>query len=358
MGPSRQLLSRFRGKRVLLTGDTGFKGSWLALWLSELGAEVTGIALPPPTNDALFFSADVASHISHRNIDIRDYAAVETLIQDLQPEIVFHLAAQSLVGLGYSDPIATYETNVMGTLHVLLACSKLPRRPKIVNVTSDKCYRNDGCGKAYTEGDELGGKDPYSNSKSCAELVAQSVKYSFYSNHDIASVRAGNVIGGGDWCEDRLIPDLFRAVFASQPLTLRNPAFVRPWQFVLEPLFGYLLVGEALLTERQEVARAWNFGPEDSNMCPAQDLVDSFISHLGDRACEVYRGPSHIATEASVLKLSSAAAREKLGWRPVLTFDEMVAWTTEGYLKLHQGLGASCMVDHIHRFTRKVTEFS
>lgn len=356
MTDNRVRLECFRGKRVLLTGDTGFKGSWLALWLVELGAKVTGAALPPTRTNDLFVAADVAKRIRHIDLDITDLAACEQILKETRPDIVFHLAAQSLVGLGYLDPVTTYQTNVIGTLNIMLAASKLETRPKIVNVTSDKCYRNDGCGKPYVETDELGGKDPYSNSKACAELVAKSVRHSFYSDVDVASVRAGNVIGGGDWCEDRLVPDLFRALFTEQSMVLRNPAFVRPWQFVLEPLYGYLLVGAHLISGDQEAAQAWNFGPESSNMRSAGSLIESFVGYLGSRACPVINGDSHIASEATVLRLDSSKAREKLGWRPLLTFDEMIAWTTEGYFSLAAGSGAMSIVQQLHQFMDKAAK--
>ena len=263
------------GRRVLVTGHTGFKGSWLLGLLNIFGARVTGLSLTPDTTPAMFDLIGGADLCHHHIADIRDAAAVETIVTQAEPEIVLHLAAQPLVRASYVDPIATYQTNVMGTAHVLEACRKTPSIRTIVSVTTDKCYANDGRIEGYREDAPLGGHDPYSNSKACAELVSACWRDSFLAERGtgLATARAGNVIGGGDWSADRLVPDAIRAFSAGRTLEIRNPEAVRPWQHVLEPLAGYLLLAEALTADPARFARGWNFGPAPADMAKVRDVI-------------------------------------------------------------------------------------
>lgn len=320
----------YRDRRVLVTGHTGFKGTWLTQWLVRMGARVTGIALEPETTPAhwtLLSPRIEASHIQ----DIRDRAAVERLVTGAAPEIVFHMAAQPLVRRSYRDPEATWATNVMGTLNVLEAVRRTPSVRAAVVVTTDKCYENLEMGRAYGEDDKLGGHDPYSASKAGAELVAASYRQSFF--HDgrvlLASARAGNVIGGGDWSEDRLIPDLVRAAAERRALSIRSPKATRPWQHVLEPLAGYLLLGKALLEGRGEAARAWNFGPDDS----ANRTVDYVLGRMQQYWPDIKWEMTGDATlhEAQLLHLNSERARRALGWAPHWPLDACLEQTAIWY---------------------------
>src|SRR5579863_6788807 len=265
----------WRGRRVFLTGHTGFKGSWLSLWLDTLGAKTTGYALSPPTVPSLFQLANVAGSMRSMLGDVRDFNQLKRAIDECQPDVVIHLAAQSVVYRGYEDPIETYSSNVMGTVHLLEAVRKLGRPCVVVNVTSDKCYANQEWVWGYRENEPMGGRDPYSNSKGCAELVTTAYRESFFSKDSIgrhgvalASARAGNAIGGGDWTANQLIPDLIRAFVAGQSCLIRNPSAFRPWQFVLEPLRGYLLLAERLSEDGPQFASGWNFGPADADAKP------------------------------------------------------------------------------------------
>jgi CDP-glucose 4,6-dehydratase len=310
----------FADRRVLVTGHTGFKGSWLSLWLDELGARVGGLALAPATDPALFTEAGLDRCLDHHLADIRDAHAVDEIVAATRPEIVFHLAAQSLVRASYTDPLGTYAINVMGTAHVLDAAQRHGVQAVVI-VTSDKCYAAPPPGRGYREGDPLGGHDPYSSSKACAELLTASWRDSFTAHGQgplIASARAGNVIGGGDWAEDRLVPDLVRAALAGTTTPIRNPDAIRPWQHVLEPLTGYLKLGARLLDGDAACARAWNFGPAEADMQP--------VSMVADRLCERLGGHwQHDAGEhpheAAVLRLDSGDARAQLGWAPRWALD-------------------------------------
>jgi CDP-glucose 4,6-dehydratase len=315
---------------VLLTGHTGFKGSWLALWLQRLGARVHALSLPPATDPSHWslLGLDVAETTG----DIRDPEVVRRVVAQAQPEIVFHMAAQSLVRTSYRDPLATWSSNVMGTAHVLDACREAPGLRAIVVVTSDKCYENTETAVPFREDDRLGGRDPYSASKAATELVAASYRESFYSNGQralVATARAGNVIGGGDWSADRLVPDLVRAVGAGRPLEVRNPQAVRPWQHVLEPLSGYLALGERLLAHEESAASAWNFGPADSDSRTVQAVLEGM-----HRAWPQVRwessGGDH-PHEAGVLRLDSSKAQSGLDWRPVWALDDALARTAKWY---------------------------
>jgi len=314
--------SFWRGKRVFVTGHTGFKGGWLCLWLQNMGAEVSGYALAPPTSPSLFEVARVADGMNSEIGDIRDHERLSAAIARHQPEIILHLAAQPLVRRSYKDPVETYSTNVMGTVHLLEAVRHTPGVRAVVNVTSDKCYDNREWVWGYRETDPMGGYDPYSNSKGCAELVTSAYRDSFfnpkaYEKHGvaIATGRAGNVIGGGDWAEDRLIPDIMRSIVAGVPVSIRSPGAIRPWQHVLEPLSGYLMLAEKLYTEGPAHAGAWNFGPEDTDTRPVQWIVEHLTSRWGDGASWQLDGAVQ-PHEANYLKLDCSKAKSLLGWRP------------------------------------------
>jgi CDP-glucose 4,6-dehydratase len=278
----------WQGKKVLLTGHTGFKGGWLALWLQTLGAKVTGYALPPPTDPSFFDKARILHGMTSNVGDVRDLAALTSAVRQAAPEIIIHMAAQSLVRPSYADPVATYSTNVMGTVNVLEAARAQSAVRAIVIVTSDKCYENTGAQRAFRESDRLGGHDPYSNSKACAELVAAAYRDSFFSGDEaaaaIATARAGNVIGGGDWSADRLIPDAIRAFGAKLPVQLRYPHATRPWQHVLDPLAGYLLLAEKLCATPADCAEAWNFGPAPDQVMTVANVVDAVAKKWGGGA--------------------------------------------------------------------------
>lgn len=327
--------SFYEGRTVLVTGHTGFKGSWLATWLHLLGAKVIGFALPPEGGPlSMFESTGLARRITSIEADVRNADAVDACLREHRPEVVFHLAAQSLVRRSYADPISTFATNVLGTAHVLDTALRTPSVRSVVVVTSDKCYDNAGSGRAFTESDPLGGSDPYSASKACAELVAAAYRSSFARDRGtapgIASARAGNVIGGGDWCEDRLVPDVMRAVRGGSPLILRNPESVRPWQHVLEPLRGYLLLAERLAADSEKFGSSWNFGPKDEDAIPVRELVDRLAAAWPEKQLDVQVEPAGLH-EAEVLRLDTTRARMRLGWQPTLSIDEAVALTVNWY---------------------------
>ena len=315
--------SFWRGKRVFVTGHTGFKGSWLSLWLQQVGAQVTGYALQPPTHPSLFEVAQVAQGMISIIGDIRDGAMLTNAMRQAAPDIVIHMAAQPLVRRSYVDPVETYSTNVMGSIHLLEAVRQTPSVRAVVNVTTDKCYENKEWAWGYRENEPMGGFDPYSSSKGCAELVTAAYRNSFFnsakhSEHQVAlaTARAGNVIGGGDWAEDRLIPDILRAIQAGQPVNIRNPHATRPWQHVLESLSGYLALAEKLSSEAgQQYAESWNFGPRDEDARPVQWIVEQLTQQWGDGAAWHLDGGTH-PHEAHYLKLDCSKARALLGWSP------------------------------------------
>lgn len=307
----------WRGKRVFLTGHTGFKGGWLALWLADMGAEVHGYALSAPTEPNFFSVCKLQAHLKNSTIaDIRDAAALTRAMQVAQPHIVLHLAAQSLVRYSYTAPVETYAVNVMGTVNLLEAVRQTPGVRAIVNVTTDKCYENREWVWPYRENEAMGGFDPYSSSKGCSELVTAAYRRSFLEPAGIglASARAGNVIGGGDWAADRLIPDFLRALDAGQMLTIRSPNATRPWQHVLEPLAGYLALAERLYTVGQDFAEGWNFGPEEADARPVRWIVEHLCGLVPGSAWQCDTAPQ--PHEANLLKLDSSKAKMKLGWRP------------------------------------------
>jgi CDP-glucose 4,6-dehydratase len=322
----------WRGKRVFLTGHTGFKGSWLSLWLQSLGAQVHGLALAPPTTPNLFTVAQVANGMASSTLgDIRDLATVQQAMHACQPDIVIHMAAQPLVRLSYAEPVETYATNVMGTVHVLEAARQAASVKAIVVVTTDKCYDNKEWLWGYREDEPMGGHDPYSNSKGCAELVTSAYRRSFFQEKGIAlaSARAGNVIGGGDWAADRLVPDILRAFEQNQPVVIRNPHATRPWQHVLEPLSGYLSLAEHLYTQGQTFAEGWNFGPKDDDARPVQWIVEHMVNSWGNGASWQQDGGVH-PHEANYLKLDISKAKARLGWQPrwplATALEKITAW--------------------------------
>ena len=327
------------GKRVFVTGHTGFKGAWLALWLASLGARVSGYALQPPSSPSLWALVEAKAGIASTIADIRDLGALGKAIESFQPDIVFHLAAQSLVRPSYEDPVGTYATNVMGTVHVLEAVRKAGGVRALVNVTSDKCYENMETGQAYSESDPMGGRDPYSSSKGCAELVTAAYRASFPGGAAIASARAGNVIGGGDWAQDRIVPDIVRAAVAGKAVQVRNPRAVRPWQHVLEPLAGYLQLAERLHDAPATFSGGWNFGPDEKDAVPVEKVVSTFTRLWGPPASWAADKGEH-PHEAHFLKLDSSKARSRLGWTPRLGLQTALAWTVDWYKTQAQGADA------------------
>jgi len=320
----------YRGKRVLITGHTGFKGSWLALWLNELGADVSGVALPPKVQPNHWDMLGLT--INEHRLDIRDHEALSYAFLTTQPEIVFHLAAQPLVRQSYREPLETWSTNVMGTANVFEACRQTPSVRAIVAITTDKCYENCEWPWGYRENDRLGGHDPYSASKAGSELVAASYRSAFfYTEHAplLATARAGNVIGGGDWSEDRLIPDLVRAVAQGQSLEIRSPLATRPWQHVLESLGGYLLMGQRLLQGDKACAEAWNFGPEPEGNRTVSEVLGKLNVHWASVRWHFTDKPQ--PHEATLLYLDSAKARSKLNWQPAWNFDAAIEKTSAWY---------------------------
>jgi len=335
------------GKRVLLTGHTGFKGAWLALWLASLGARVHGFALPPSTRPALWQAVAEHARIDSVLADVRDQRALAASVMACQPEVVFHLAAQSLVRASYEDPVSTYATNVMGTVHLLEALRGQQALRAVVVVTSDKCYENREHDRGYREIDPLGGRDPYSSSKACAELVSAAFRSSFFDAPEaaaIATVRAGNVIGGGDWSQGRIVPDVVRSLCAGERLSLRNPAAVRPWQHVLEPLAGYLRLAEALCRDGKRFAGAWNFGPADHDVVTVQDLVATLLRLWGTELQPRIDTGEH-PHEAHLLHLDSAKAGLELDWQPRLDLATALQWTVEWYQGQLRGadMGELCL---------------
>jgi len=328
----------WRGRRVFLTGHTGFKGSWLALWLTQLGATVRGYALDPPTTPSIFEAASVAKLVDDVRGDIRDAARLTSAMTEFRPDVVIHMAAQPLVRASYDDPITTYETNVIGTARVLEAVRKTPTVRAVVSVTTDKCYENRELPNySYRETDPLGGFDPYSSSKACAELVSAAYRQSYFpvaklKEHGVAlaTARAGNVIGGGDWSTDRLIPDLVRGFLAGEAVRIRRPDAIRPWQHVLEPLHGYILLAEHLLTHDARFATAFNFGPTEDDARPVQWIAERMTAFWGDGARWILDADPGVH-EAGYLMLDASRARAELGWAPHLNLESALEWLVAWY---------------------------
>lgn len=342
----------WRGKRVFLTGHTGFKGGWLTVWLADMGAEVHGYALPPSTTPNFFTAANLQARLANNTIaDIRDAAALTRAMQAADPDIVFHLAAQPLVRHSYTAPVETFAVNVMGTVNLLESVRHAPSVKAVVNVTSDKCYENREWVWPYRENEAMGGGDPYSSSKGCAELVTAAYRHSFLepAGVQLASARAGNVIGGGDWAADRLVPDFLRALDAGQNLAIRSPQATRSWQHVLEPLSGYLVLAERLFTEAHGYAEAWNFGPEEDDARSVQWIIEYLCGRVPDTAWQ--RDASPQPHEANNLKLDSSKAKQQLGWRPrwnlPTALDMALAW----HQAWRRGADmAAISLDQIHQY--------
>ncbi|MFC1741071.1 CDP-glucose 4,6-dehydratase [Nanoarchaeota archaeon] len=329
-------LDIYKGKRVLVTGHTGFKGAWMCIWLNKLGAEVVGVSSKDNDNDHVYIKTGLSKLLYADEVaDVREYGRMKELFDMHRPEIVFHLAAQPLVRLSYDEPVDTLHTNIMGTLNVLECVKQTPSVKAGVMITTDKCYKNKERVEPYSEEDELGGHDPYSCSKACAELVIDCYRKSFFK-HDgklVASVRAGNVIGGGDFSQDRLIPDCIRSLMAGKDIEIRNPSATRPWQFVIEPLYGYLIVGKGLLEGKTGFAEGWNFGPELSSVVPVSEVVDQVIENWGSGKST---SPGNVPTkkhEAKLLSLCITKAKSRLNWEPKYDVKEAVERTVEWYKK-------------------------
>ncbi|MCZ2479765.1 CDP-glucose 4,6-dehydratase [Aquirufa nivalisilvae] len=343
----------YQGKRVLLTGDTGFKGSWLALWLHSMGANVLGYALAPTSKDDHFNLLNLANDIEHIDGNLLDSQLLNDVFERFQPEIVFHLAAQALVRLSYDDPKTTFDTNVSGSVNLLEAVRKTKSVKSLIYVTSDKCYKNNEWIWGYRENDALGGHDPYSASKAAAELVFSSYIDSFFSKNEsigVASVRAGNVIGGGDWALDRIIPDCIRSISRNIPIEIRSPNSTRPWQHVLEPLSGYLLLGQRLYESPKEFSGAWNFGPEFGSVKTVLQLVESCIQVYGSGEVMVGKtdGTKH---EAGLLHLNCEKAKHGLAWHPVWGFEQTVFQTISWYKDFKNGVNPrEISMNHIHNY--------
>lgn len=348
----------YRGKRVFVTGHTGFKGSWLCLWLERLGAEVYGYSLAPPTRPSLFEQAGIAAGVQHTIGDVRDSAALTAALGRAEPHFIFHLAAQPLVLDSYADPAGTFATNVTGSINLMQAIRETGTRAAVVMVTTDKVYLNREWDQAYREDDPLGGHDPYSASKAAMEIAVASWRSSFFTPAKagihgvrIATARAGNVIGGGDWSANRLVPDLVRALMGNQPPTLRNPASLRPWQHVLEPLAGYLWLGTRLASEGGEsFAEGWNFGPRENEEYRVGDLADGFLAAWGQPGWSDVTRPDALH-EAGLLKLNIDKAGDRLGWHPVWSFADTVTRTAQWYRQVSNAPAkarAACLADLDH----------
>jgi len=331
----------WRDKKVLITGHTGFKGSWLSLWLQQLGADVVGFALAPPTSPSLFDVARVADGMTSLEGDVRDLGQLDAAIRKHRPEIVIHMAAQSLVRHSYDHPVETFATNVMGTVNLLDAARRSDSVRVILNITSDKCYENKEWLWSYRENEPMGGHDPYSSSKGCAELVTSAYRESYFSGERsgvvVASARAGNVIGGGDWAKDRLVPDIVAAFMENRPVVIRYPAAIRPWQHVLEPLSGYLLLIEHLWEQGETFAGGWNYGPREEDARPVMWIVERLVELWGEGASFELDDKQQHPHEANYLKLDSSKARQLLKWKPQLNLPVALEWVVNWYRAYHGG---------------------
>ena len=351
------VLNPWDGRRVFLTGHTGFKGGWLSLWLASRGAQIRGYALDPLTEPNLFSAAAVGAQLDDVRGDTRDYLKLESAMTGFAPEVVFHLAAQPLVRRSYADPLVTYSTNVMGTAHVIEAIRKTPSVRAVVCITSDKCYLNQEWVWPYRETDPLGGYDPYSASKACAEIVIAAYRSSYFPEHrhgehhvKIGTTRAGNVIGGGDWSADRLIPDLVRGFLSRKPMLIRQPHAIRPWQHVLEPLHGYMMLAERLLAGETTLSDSFNFGPGDEEPWSVERIANRLATLWGEEASWTIDSVPEMH-EAHLLRLDSSRANTELGWRPRLGIERALQWTFEWYRSWQQGADMrQVTLDQITRF--------
>jgi len=359
----RNLSNIYKGKRVLVTGDTGFKGSWLALWLHKLGAHVIGMALPPDTEPSLFDLLFLKDMIDHLDADIRDRNEVEKVFRQAEPDIVFHLAAQALVRDSYNDPKKTFDTNIGGTVNVLESIRGCPNVRAAVVITSDKCYENQDWVWGYREKDPLGGHDPYSASKAAAEIVSAAYSRSYFRKNGLgphlgfATARAGNVIGGGDWAKDRIIPDCVRALVTEKPILIRNPKATRPWQHVLDPLAGYLMLAARLMESPDTFSGAWNFGPLSSDQITVHELAERFVRVWGDGTIQTPPIGKTALHEAHLLHLNVDKAAFALKWKPVLDSSCAIDWTAHWYKSWHEHTGniQSISVQQIREYQRMMT---
>ena len=346
----------WKNKKVLITGHTGFKGGWLSMILKQKGAKVVGFALAPATKPSLYESLDLGKKITSVFGDIRNAEEVKKVIKKYKPEVVFHLAAQPLVRRSYKDPVETYETNVIGTANVLEAVRNSDSVKAVICITTDKCYENKEWVWPYREDDQLGGHDPYSASKACAELVVASYRNSFFNDKDskvlLASTRAGNVIGGGDWSEDRLIPDVIRSVFENKSLEIRNPNSVRPWQHVLDPLFGYITLAENLMDKGRDFASAWNFGPDNDEVVPVKDVLNYLNNSLVNKF-KFKKTTGKNPHEAGLLLLDSSKAKKYLGWSPKLKIENATKFTADWYSAFYSKSDmTNFTLDQINKYER------
>ena len=332
----------WKNKKVLLTGHTGFKGSWLSLWLQKLGVELVGFSKSIPTQPSLFELADVGKNMTSIMEDITNIERITNVIKQHNPEIIIHMAAQSLVHKSYDQPLETFSTNIMGTVNLFEAIRNTSKKCVVINVTSDKCYENQELSRGYKENDPMGGYDPYSSSKGCTELITSSFRNSFFKNSEnkdsdisIASVRAGNVIGGGDWADNRIIPDIMRGILNKEIIKIRNPTAIRPWQHVLEPLRGYLELAEKLWNSESEYAESWNFGPDDEDIKPVSWIVKEIIEMWGGNI-QVDNNNLNFKHETNFLKLDCSKAKSKLKWSPKIKLEKGLQLTVEWYKQYEQ----------------------
>jgi len=348
----------WKDRRVFITGHTGFKGSWLCMWLHELGAKVKGYSLEPPTSPSLFEEACITQLVESELGDIRDLKKLTQSIHDFQPEFLIHMAAQPLVRYSYDAPIETYAVNVLGTAHVLEAAKICKSIKSVVSVTTDKCYENKEWVWSYRENEPMGGHDPYSSSKGCAELVTASYRKSYYEDRHIglASARAGNVIGGGDWAIDRLIPDILRAFEKDQPVVIRSPNAIRPWQHVLEPLSGYLTLAQALYQDPKNYAEGWNFGPNEDDAKPVSWILDHMVGSWPRSSWQIDQSAEN-PHEANYLKLDISKAKSKLGWRPVWSLSETLSYVVSWHKNWLSGTDMQkASIDEISKYMQSMDE--
>jgi len=328
----------WKGKKVFITGHTGFKGGWLSIWLAGSGAKVTGYSLKPETNPSLFKSCSIEKKINSIIGDVRDEKKLKKTILEAEPDIVFHLASQSLVLKSYENPVETYEINLMGTVNILNAMRDISSVKAFINVTSDKCYANDENLKAFKENDSMGGYDPYSSSKACSELITAAYRSSFFKNIvAIATARAGNVIGGGDWAENRIIPDFIKKIQQKQKLVIRNSESIRPWQFVLEPLNGYLILAEKLFLDGQHYSESWNFGPNKKDDKTVEWLISKFDKEYGEGSNFEIESTENSLHEAKNLRLDCSKSMKRLNWSPKLNIEKSISMTCAWYKNFYKG---------------------
>lgn len=349
----------YKNKKVLVTGHTGFKGSWLTIWLKHLGADVVGIALDPTSERDLFLLSNVKDNIIDYREDIRNPQKINEIFHRENPEVVFHLAAQALVLPSYDNPVSTFETNIMGTVNILEACRNTKSVRQVVIITTDKVYENREQVTGYSENDALGGYDPYSASKAASEIVTQSYFRSFFKNgvssefsKSLSAARAGNVIGGGDWSLNRIVPDCIRSLEENKPIVIRNPDSIRPWQHVLEPLWGYLLLASKMAEDPHKYSGAWNFGPEEQNIVSVKDLVKRIINQWGKGSWKEYDWQTK-QHEAGILRLNINKSKKNLGWEPKLSFDEAIEMTVDWYNHYSDRDMSQFCIEQIIRYSAK-----